>query len=125
MFNTFEASGGLMYCPKCSAQSIEDDQRYCKSCGTNLKAVNDVLEKGDSKPNVFGVDLEGIVESVKKSVGEVNLNKDLRPRRSRPGREPRHAGNYNHWLEYEQIKTKVEEEKARRQQLRLPKPKEW
>ena len=114
-----------MFCPKCGAESIEDDQRYCKSCGTNLKAINDVLEKGDSKPNVFGVDLEGIVESVKKSVGEVNINKDLRPRRRRSGREPRQEDNYNRWLEYEQTRTKVEEERVRRQQLRQPKPKEW
>lgn len=127
-----------MFCPKCGAKTLADDQRFCKSCGTNLQAVNDVLERGDSKTTVLGVDIGGIVKSVKESidvdgiaktvkesVADIKVNQDTRKKERRTRRAQRHGRNYDHWLEYEQIKTKVEEEKAKRQQLRMPKPKEW
>ena len=121
-----------MYCPKCGAPSIEAEQRFCKSCGTNLKAVNDVLEKGDSKINVFGVDVGNIVQSIKDTVEGEKFGKmaresgdDLADKEPlRKVRRQRHR-SYEHWLEHEQYKTKVEEERAKRQQLRVLKPKEW
>ena len=76
-----------MFCPKCGTHSIEKDQRFCKSCGTNLQAVNDAIDKSETKPELskdpFGYGLNivsNIVDSVKESVGDVSINKD--PRRT-------------------------------------------
>jgi hypothetical protein len=131
-----------MYCPKCGTATVEEEQRYCKACGTNLQAVNDALDRGDNKTGVLGinvgnivksvkenVDVEALVKNVKESVGDIKINSH--PRRS--GREIRKAirekadrhGKYDNWLEYEQAKTKIAEEKARRKELQTPKPKEW
>ena len=138
-----------MFCPKCGTPSIEEQQRFCKSCGTNLQAVNDALGRGEGKTGVLGinvgnivksvkdnVDVDTIVQSVKDSVRDVTINKDTR----RGGRrmshrvnrniqkavhEQAHGDHYENWLKYEEAKTKVAEEKAKRQQMQTPKPKEW
>lgn len=127
-----------MFCPKCGSKTIEEEQKFCKACGTNLQAVNDALERGDNKTGVLGinvgnivksvkenVDVETIVRSVKESVGDMTINKDTRAGKRPTGRRARHDGNYDHWLKYEEAKTKVAEEKAKRQQMQTPKPKEW
>lgn len=137
-----------MFCPKCGAQALSEEQRFCKSCGTNLQAVNEALERGDSKTTVLGidvgglvksvkesVDVESIVKTVKESVGEVTVNQDSRKsqtrgknahrKRHRASRSEDSADSNNRWLEYEETKTKIAELKAQREKLRTPKPKEW
>jgi hypothetical protein len=139
-----------MFCPKCGIQAIEEDQRFCKSCGTNLQAVNNALERGESKTSVLGinvgnivksvkenVDVDTIVQTVKESVGDITMNRDTRRHSRRPSRpsarsirksiEEQVSGGskYEHWVKYEEAKTKIAEEKAKRQQLQMPKPKEW
>jgi hypothetical protein len=128
-----------MFCPKCGAEAIAEEQRFCKSCGINLEVVNHALERDQSKTSVLGVnvgnivqsmkdniDVETIVKNVKESVGDMTINRDTRraPRQS-TRRKSSHKDNYEHWLKYEEAKTKVAEEKAKRQQLQTPKPKEW
>jgi hypothetical protein len=130
-----------MFCPKCGIEAIEEDQRFCKACGTNLQAVNNALERGENKTGVLGinvgnivksvkdnVDVETIVKSVKDSVSDLTINKDTRVTKGRNARRrSRHEGNYAHWVEWEEAKTKRAEERAKRQQLQVqtPKPKEW
>jgi hypothetical protein len=36
-----------MYCPKCGTAS-PDDRKFCKSCGTNLTVISDLLTRGAS-----------------------------------------------------------------------------
>jgi hypothetical protein len=127
-----------MFCPKCGSKALEEDQRFCKACGTNLQAVNNALERGEGKTGVLNsivksvkenVDVEAIVKNVKESVGDIKINHHQRSSaqdikkaiRDKAGRK----GQYDHWLEYEKTKTKVAEEKARRKELQTPKPKEW
>jgi hypothetical protein len=129
-----------MFCPKCGSETIEEDQRFCKACGTNLQVVNDALERGEKKTGVLGinvgnivqsvkdnVDMETIVKSVKDSVSDMTINKDTRGPKRRQNRRERSGNHYDHWLKWEEHKTKVAEEKAKRQQLQVqtPKPKEW
>lgn len=141
-----------MFCPKCGVRSIEEDQRFCKACGTNLQAVNDALERGENKTGVLGinvgnivksvkenVDVDTLVKSVKESVGDMTINRDTRRHGRRPHRpsarsirksienQVSEGSHYDHWMKYEEAKTKVAEEKAKRQQMRtqMPKPKEW
>jgi hypothetical protein len=128
-----------MFCPKCGAEAIAEEQRFCKSCGINLEVVNHALERGESKTSVLGVnvgnivqsvkdniDVETIVKNVKESVGDISMNRDTRrATRQSTKRKASHKGNYEHWVKYEEAKTKVAEEKAKRQQLQIPKPKEW
>jgi hypothetical protein len=122
-----------MFCPKCGTEPLTEDQRYCKSCGTNLHAVNDALERGEGKTGVFSnivksvkdnVDVDAIIENVKKSVEDVKINNH--PHRiGHYIRKANREGQYDRWLEYEQAKTKIAEEKAKRKDLQTPKPKEW
>ncbi len=138
-----------MFCPKCGAQALDEEQRFCKSCGINLEVVNHALDRGESKTSMLGVnvgnivksvkdniDVDAIVKNVKESVGDMTINRDTRRagRRSsrRVGhdikkaiREQTHGDSYDNWLKYEEAKTKVAEEKAKRQQMQTPKPKEW
>jgi hypothetical protein len=139
-----------MFCPKCGTPSIEEDQRFCKSCGTNLQAVNEAMGRGENKTGVLGinvgnivksvkenVDVETLVKSVKDSVGDMTINRDTRRHSRRPSRPSARSirrsiekqasgdGKFEHWLKYEEAKTKVAEEKAKRQQMQMPKPKEW
>jgi hypothetical protein len=128
-----------MFCPKCGAEAIAEDQRFCKSCGINLEVVNHALERDKSKTSVLGVnvsnivqsvkdniDVETLVKNVKESVGDMTINRDSRPpSRRHPRKRADREDRYEHWLKYEEAKTRVEEEKAKRQQLRTPKPKEW
>jgi hypothetical protein len=139
-----------MFCPKCGIKSIDEEQRFCKSCGTNLQAVNDALGGGEGKTGVLGInvgnivksvkeniDVDTIVKSVKDSVSDITINRDTRRNGRRPSRPSARSirrsiekqasgdGKYEHWLKYEEAKTKVAEEKAKRQQMQMPKPKEW
>jgi hypothetical protein len=129
-----------MFCPKCGIPPIEEEQKFCKSCGTNLQAVNEALERGDGKTGVFGVnvgnivksvkenvDVETIVKSVKESVSDLTVNKDLRANRRRHREKEPFGSHYENRLKWEEAKTKIAEEKAKRQQLQVqtPKPKEW
>lgn len=130
-----------MFCPKCGVETIEEDQRFCKACGTNLQVVNNALERGENKTGVLGinvgnivqsvkdnVDVETIVKSVKASVSDMTINKDTRnPRERITRRRARQDGNWDHWVKWEEAKTKRAEERAKRQQLQVqvPKPKEW
>jgi hypothetical protein len=138
-----------MFCPKCGTQSVTDDQRFCKACGTNLQAVNDALEKGESKTSVLGidvgnivksvkenVDVDAIVKNIKESVGDVTVNNNSRraSRRAarriaynikKPPRQQAKGDAYENWLKHEEVKTKIAEEKAKRKSLQTPKPKEW
>lgn len=45
-----------MYCPRCAAQNL-DDAKFCRACGTNLKAVALALAD-ESHPAQRGVDEE-------------------------------------------------------------------
>lgn len=138
-----------MFCPKCGTAALAEDQRFCKSCGINLEVVNSALERGESKTSVLGVnvgnivqsvkdniDVETIVKNVKESVGDMTINKDTRRANRRSSRrvgrhikkeirEQTEDEKYNPWLKWEETKTKIAEEKAKRQQLQTPKPKEW
>ena len=138
-----------MYCPKCGTPALDEEQRFCKSCGINLEVVNNALERGEGKTNVLGIDVGNIVKSVKEnidvdtivknvkdSVGDMTINRDTRRAARRSShrishdvkkaiREQTHGDSYDNWLKYEEAKTKVAEEKAKRQQLQTPKPKEW
>jgi hypothetical protein len=138
-----------MFCPKCGTPTIDEEQRFCKSCGINLEAVNNALDRGESKTSVLGIDVGNIVKSVKDnidvdtivknvkgSVGDMTMNRDTRRAARRSSRRVSHdtkksvveqaqGRSYEHWLNYEEAKTKVAEEKAKRQQLQTPKPKEW
>src|SRR5262244_2599506 len=46
-----------MYCPNCAAQ-IEETQKYCRSCGTNMSLVSQALE-GQS-PSKFRVGIHQV-----------------------------------------------------------------
>ncbi|MBI3651905.1 MAG: hypothetical protein HY231_12865 [Acidobacteria bacterium] len=138
-----------MFCPKCGTAALAEDQRFCKSCGTNLQAINDALERGESKTGVLGfnvgeivktvkenIDVDTIVKNVKESVGEVTINQNSRRAARRQARRNRYdlrkAGgeattgdHYDNWLKWEETKTRIAEQKARRKELQTPKPKEW
>src|SRR5215467_6458629 len=37
--------GKTMYCPACGVENSGDDRRFCRSCGTDLRAVSQALIK--------------------------------------------------------------------------------
>ena len=43
-----------MFCPKCSAQN-QDQTRYCRSCGTDLKPIAKVLNDQRALPTEVGI----------------------------------------------------------------------
>ncbi|GEM_PF-1141227 len=93
-----------MFCPKCGTQSIAEDQRFCKSCGTNLQAVNEAIDKGESKPDIakdpvaYGLHfVSNIVDSVKESVGDVAVNKDSRRASHGADKKVRHQARQEEW----------------------------
>jgi hypothetical protein len=120
-----------MFCPKCGTQSIAGDQRFCKSCGTNLQAVNDAVEKSANKPGLgkdpvgFGLHLvNNIVESVKESVGDVSINKDLHRSSRIADKMARRQEQMEEWkAKYAAHLDKREERRKQREQLKhMPDP---
>ncbi|MBX7222396.1 MAG: zinc-ribbon domain-containing protein [Blastocatellia bacterium] len=41
-----------MFCPKCGTQALSDEQRFCKSCGTNLSVVAQALSAPQLPPTI-------------------------------------------------------------------------
>lgn len=130
----------LLFCPKCGTQALTDDQRYCKSCGTNLNLVNDVLEKGDHKQEgnkdfkSVALDVAStIADTIKDSVGNVAINKN--PHRAQ--KQAEWMGKRQAWLAHKQANIEkwqaINEARLKRREQRrveratpqMPKPKEW
>ena len=115
-----------MFCPKCGTQSIEKEQRFCKTCGTNLQAVNDAIDKSETKselskdPFGYGMNIvSNIVDSVKESVGDVSINKDTRRASHVEDKMARRREKMEEWkVKHEEWKVKheayLEQREARR-----------
>src|ERR1044072_4015405 len=122
-----------LFCPKCGTQALATDQRYCKSCGTNLHAINEVLEKGDAKPEgnkdfkSMAYDVAGtIAETIKDSVSHVAINQN--PRRGQTPAEwiAHKQAEMEKWkARHEARQQKREARKAELAKPQMPKPKEW
>lgn len=114
-----------MFCPKCGTQSIEKDQRFCKSCGTNLQAVSDAIEKGDTKPDIskdpvaYGLHfVHNIVDSVKESVGDVNINKGPRQPSHIADKIARREAKREEWKAHHRTYLEKREERRRQKEKR-------
>jgi len=53
-----------MFCPKCSAEAVEGEQKFCKVCGTNLQMVVDTLSRGTVSPETYKLDFESIKNNI-------------------------------------------------------------
>jgi hypothetical protein len=51
-----------MYCPKCGSQTVEN-QRFCKTCGTNLQMIYDALGGSDTGKGPLGIDFDALTRS--------------------------------------------------------------
>jgi zinc ribbon protein len=51
-----------MFCPKCGAESLEE-QRFCKACGTNLQLINNALKGGGNLQSQLGIDMEALKQN--------------------------------------------------------------
>ena len=122
-----------LFCPKCGTQALAADQRFCKSCGTNLHVVNEVLEKGDNRQEgnkdfkSVALDVAStIADTIKDSVGNVAINKN-----------PHRAQKQAEWAIHKQAEiekwkarheARLQRREARKAELakpQMPKPKEW
>ncbi len=133
-----------LFCPKCGTRALESDQRFCKSCGTNLQVVNEVLEKGDTKQEgnkdfkSVALDVAStIADTIKDSVDGVVINKN--PRRAQRQAEwvIRKQADKEKWENWKADVEKLKEtrrearlqrheaRKAERAMPQMPKPKEW
>lgn len=54
-----------MYCPKCSTEAYDPEQKFCKSCGTNLQLVAETLRQGHASLETYRIDFEGVKRSLK------------------------------------------------------------
>ncbi|MEW6130252.1 MAG: hypothetical protein AB1757_24670 [Acidobacteriota bacterium] len=130
----------MTFCPKCGTQALTTDQKYCKLCGTNLEAVNEVLEKGANRkdgtktlPEIAGDFVSTIVDTVKESVGEVNINKTPRAARKsaewaihKENWELQKKASIEKWQAIHEAREKRRAaRRAERAQPQMPKPKEW
>jgi hypothetical protein len=88
-----------MFCPNCGAQAI-DGQKFCKTCGTNLELVSDALEGGEDTLGQLRLDIEALKSSAK------NFGKGM------------------HWAG-PNWRDQAAEKPHRKDDPRLPKPKEW
>src|ERR1700754_3384708 len=52
-----------MYCPKCGAEAIEE-QRFCKTCGTNLQLINNAIKSGGKGPGPWNLDPEELKRNI-------------------------------------------------------------
>jgi hypothetical protein len=122
----------LLFCPKCGTKSLEDDQRFCKSCGTNLNGINEVLEKGgkpEGNKDFKSVALDvasNIADSIKDSIGEVTINKNPRLAQKQADWEIHKQAEIEKWKARHEARLKRREaRKAELAKPQMPKPKEW
>lgn len=133
-----------LICPRCGTQTLEIDQRFCKNCGTDLRAVKAVLEKGDSKSEgnkdfkSMAMDVAStIAETIKENVNNVAVNKNQR------GARPQSASAIRKQADMEKLykwkddleharelkrEARMKRREARQAELakpQMPKPKEW
>lgn len=62
-----------MYCPKCSAQNI-DDAQYCRGCGENISLVAEAMSGRLPETRAVGYDVEG--KPYDESGRRIRQNKD-------------------------------------------------
>ncbi|HZS46768.1 MAG TPA: zinc ribbon domain-containing protein [Blastocatellia bacterium] len=54
-----------MFCPNCSAEAAETEQKFCKLCGTNLQMIAETLKKGQSPAiETYKLDFDNLKSSV-------------------------------------------------------------
>src|SRR6185503_15558777 len=109
-----------MYCPKCGGEAVES-QRFCKSCGTNLQLIHNVIKSGDSAQGPFGLDVEALKQSAvdfanswKTSWAGIKQEHEKHPKTG--------------WAGLADIHTRREVRRVTRDETRrrnLPRPKEW
>ncbi len=123
----------LLFCPKCGTKALEVDQRFCKSCGTNLNGINEVLEKGGVKAEgnkdfkSVALDVAGtIADTIKDSIGEVAINKNPRRGQKQADWAIHKQAEIEKWKARHEARLKRREErKAELAKPQMPKPKEW
>jgi hypothetical protein len=49
-----------MFCPSCSAETKDQEQKFCKSCGTNLQMVAETLSRGQGSLETYKFDFDAI-----------------------------------------------------------------
>jgi len=94
-----------MYCPNCGAKALEEQQRFCKTCGTNLELVAGSLKEGEDTLGQLRLDMESLKTGLRdfsKGIGKVGIHYGYNERSSRERRR-----------------------EERRPEPRQPKPKEW
>jgi len=72
-----------MFCPNCSAEAKEAEQKFCKSCGTNIQMVADTLSRGQASLETYKFDFEAmrsnlteIGKNIKASIQKAAANKE-------------------------------------------------
>src|SRR5262245_2600941 len=59
-----------MFCPNCSAEAKDSEQKFCKSCGTNIQIVADSLSRGQASLETYKFDFE----AMKSNLSEIGKN---------------------------------------------------
>ena len=72
-----------MFCPNCSAEAKDAEQKFCKSCGTNIQIVADTLSRGQASLETYKFDFEAmknnlseIGKNIKSSIQKAAANSD-------------------------------------------------
>lgn len=100
-----------MFCPKCGNEALEN-QKFCKSCGTNLHLIYGALESEGSGKGPFGIDVESLAKQAK------DFAESWKSGWGGSGMAVVHTGHHT---------TKPARAKAEEKEKlsRIPKPKEW
>ena len=59
-----------MFCPNCSAETKDAEQKFCKICGTNLQVVADSLNRGQVSLETYKFDFD----SLKSNLNDMGRN---------------------------------------------------
>jgi len=59
-----------MFCPNCSAEAKDTEQKFCKSCGTNIQLVAESLSRGQVSLETYKFDFE----AMRKNLSDIGKN---------------------------------------------------